>query len=387
MDRPAHTDPETLAAVVELGLREWSRPEHAVFSLAETVRDRGVPLARLHLGFDLQHPLVQTGLIDWDDVSGGRFEVVPWRGGDDRVRALESSPIWPIRTRETECVRVDLRDWTVADAFGVTRGLARAGFTDYVALALDVGAALPGAVTFATRHPDGFREAGMRVLATAAWGFQVVARGLRWRALSETLARTYVGPETGPRVLEGAIRRGDVTRREAVVWFSDLRGFTRLSTALEAGALVSVLNDVFEVVGAHVVGAGGEILKFIGDAVLAIFPYGTEAEAADACTRATGAALGCLAALEASGDARVGIGLHRGELIHGNIGTPDRLDFTVVGRTVNLASRVEGLCGALEEPLLATAAVAEQAAFRRRTVGVHTVKGVAELVEVFALEA
>ncbi len=365
-------------------MRPWAHGADAVFALCELLRGRGVPLERFQLGFDLQHPLLRVGVADWTPQEGGRFEVVPWEGSQTREDQFAVSPVRPLRYGEADEVRLALGDPEQVRPFPLARRLAAEGFTEYLALALDVGARRPAAMSFSTRRAGGFDPRHAVALKTAAWAYQAIARGFRWRALCDTIARTYIGPDTGPRVLDGAIRRGDVTRREAVVWFSDLRGFTQLSEALGACELVGVLNQVFGVVGEHVGEAGGEILKFIGDAVLAIFPYDTEVAAAGACSRAIAAATRCLEALAASGGPHIGVGLHRGELVYGNIGTPDRLDFTVIGRTVNLASRVEGLCGKLGESLLATREVVEPAGVGWSTRGLHALKGVADPVEVFA---
>jgi adenylate cyclase len=384
MRRPDPLDDGIALAVLELGMRPWGHASETVAGLCGILRARGVPLERLHLGFDLQHPLLRVGLIDWTPEAGARFDVVPLRGGEVREAQFEVSPIRAIRRRETDEVRLALRDPEQIRPFPLARGLAEAGFTDYVGVASDIGASTPAAMTFSTRRPGGFDPGDMAALRSAAWAFQTLARGLRWKALCETVVRTYIGPDTGPRVLDGAIHRGDVTRREAVVWFSDLRGFTQLSETAGALELVDVLNRVFGVVGEHVAREGGEILKFIGDAVLAIFPYDSEAGAVAACARAVRAATRCLDELGRADGPRIGIGLHRGELVYGNIGTPDRLDFTVIGRTVNLASRVEGLCGALGEAVLATAAVTDLVEGRWRSRGAHRLKGLAAPVEVFA---
>ncbi len=167
-----------------------------------------------------------------------------------------------------------------------------------------------------------------------------------------------------------------------MVWFSDVRGFTALSAAQAPEVVVARLNEVFEHVGRAVSREGGEILKFIGDGVLAIFPYGSDDGAADACRRALRAAQEALQNLPT--DLQVGIGLHRGEVSYGNIGASDRLDFTVIGATVNLASRIEGLTGGLGQVLLASEAVAASDPAAWFEVGTFTLKGVPDATRVYA---
>jgi adenylate cyclase len=209
-----------------------------------------------------------------------------------------------------------------------------------------------------------------------------VGRANRWRVLSAVLASTYIGPQTGLRVLGGQLRRGDLERRQAVVWFSDVRGFTELSTRAPPEQVVEALNAVFEALGREISRGGGEILKFIGDAVLAIFPYADEAGAADAVERALGAARAGLSNLPEG--VRVGVGLHRGELAYGNIGASDRLDFTVIGTTVNTASRIEGMTGKLGLPLLCSADVAACVPRAWTRVGAFELKGLPGETELFA---
>ena len=181
------------------------------------------------------------------------------------------------------------------------------------------------------------------------------------RSVAETVANTYLGPEVGQRVLNGAIRRGEGEEIRAVLWFSDLRDFTGMNERLPAGEVLELLNNYLQLVGDALASNGGEILKFIGDGVMAYFP----AEDALFLPMVTGQALAAarrlIGDIEAANEARAaggrdplrfGIGLHVGDVTFGNVGTEDRLDFTVIGPAVNRASRLEGLTKELGVPVL-----------------------------------
>jgi adenylate cyclase len=179
-------------------------------------------------------------------------------------------------------------------------------------------------------------------------------------ALSRTAANlldTYVGHNAGERILAGHIQRGEVEPIHAVLWFSDLRGFTSLAAKLDAGALIRALNELFECQVPAIEKRGGEVLKFMGDGLLAIFPIKSGgrsvAELCDAALDAADEAHGALAALNrrrAQAEElplEFGLALHVGEIAYGNIGGAGRLDFTVIGPAVNLAARLEGLTSKL----------------------------------------
>ncbi len=386
MPRPDPLDTALALALLERAMQTYENSELACAALFETLVAHRVPVDRGFVSFDVTHPLLVVGLLQWTPEDGARFDGMTRDVAADRRQEYLDSPIYPLREGLAHCVRVQLTDPAEAGRFAVSASLAERGFTDYVGLPIQVEGKRSAVVAFATRARGGFDGAAMRSLETAAWAFRPVILQRRWQSMAMILARTYIGPSTGLRVIEGALQRGDVARRDAVVWFSDLRDFTRLSMTLEPAALVAQVNTVFEVTGRHVEAAGGEILKFIGDAVLAFFPYEDEAAAADACLRATQAARACVAdtTLRESG-LRLGVGLHRGEMAYGNVGTPTRLDFTVLGRVVNVASRVESLCKEIDAPVLATALVARHAEGLWLSRGTRTVRGIEHPIEVFSL--
>jgi adenylate cyclase len=215
------------------------------------------------------------------------------------------------------------------------------------------------------------------------------------------LLKTYLGRSTAGRVLAGEIRRGHMQRIQAAIFVCDLRGFTRFSNTHDEAAVIDRLNRYFDAVGAPVEAHGGEILKFQGDGLMAIFRDGAAAgdrcaQGGDgvggACRRAIAAAVAAVAAVGASADdgeppLDVGIALHYGSVAYGNIGTQDRLDFTVVGHDVNLAYRLERQCAALRQRIILTADVAGASGVVARSLGWFDLRGFDAPQELFTFNA
>jgi adenylate cyclase len=273
--------------------------------------------------------------------------------------------------------------------------LAAEGTTDYVMLPLPfLDTTRTAAISFATRRPGGFTPEVMHELEQAACLLSPWAERFVLRNIALNLLEAYLGAEAGRRVYDGQIERGDVRTIEAAIWFCDLRGFTALSDRLPRPKLVAVLNRWFEVVGGAVAEAGGEILKFMGDGLLAVFRI--DGDPATVCDRALAAAEAALAGTQAL-DAmlagrglepfRFGLALHLGEVEFGNIGTPHRLDFTVIGPAVNMASRLEALTKELAVPAVASEAFARASGSRSlRPLGRFTLRGIGEPASVFGLD-
>lgn len=212
--------------------------------------------------------------------------------------------------------------------------------------------------------------------------------------IKSTLARSYIGRDPGERVCEGMIELGRVVAIDAAIWFSDLRGFTAISDSLDAEALVEQLNAYFEQVVAPIYKHGGEVLKYVGDAILAIFPVANFATATEACDAALAAVFEAdvrLQAMNAERSARGsvqlnhGVALHFGSAQYGNIGSLERLDFTLIGREVNIASRIEGLTKTHTEPILVSEPFANLCTAVTRPIGSFALKGIAVRTQIFAL--
>jgi adenylate cyclase len=213
------------------------------------------------------------------------------------------------------------------------------------------------------------------------------------RDLSSIILDTYVGGAAGRRVLNGQIKRGDNESIRAVLWYCDLRNFTPLTERMSGANVIHILNEYFERMVGPVRAHGGEVMKFIGDAMLAIFPL-ADRDVEIACNAALKAAREAIEAMKeqsqscaecGESDLQFGIALHIGEVIFGNIGAPDRLDFTVIGPAVNRVVRIEEMCRKLDREVLISADVARHINEPLVSVGRHELRGVGETVELFTL--
>ena len=213
------------------------------------------------------------------------------------------------------------------------------------------------------------------------------------RAIAENVLKAYIGQATGPRVLAGQIRRGAGEEIKAILWSSDLRGFTQLSDRLSGDRIITMLNTVFDAQAIAIESHGGEILKLIGDGLLAIFPITDEAEEKSAAERALSAAGEAFAAVRhaltkamPAGEppVRMVVALHCGTVSYGNIGAAARLDFTVIGPAVNLVSRVETVAKALDLPIVVSEAFAHAYRGDLRSLGRHELRGLAGSHELFS---
>ena len=279
--------------------------------------------------------------------------------------------------------------------FPILEDLVKEGATDYVAMPLRFSDGQINILTMVSDRPGGFStdELGQLYEVLPTLSRLLEAHAQRISAL--TLLRTYLGSNAGERVMNGLVKRGDGENLHAVIWFCDLRGSTALAESLSREDYLAALNQYFDCMAGAVIDHDGEVLKFIGDAVLAIFPID---DLADPYPKA------CTSALDASRDAQqriddvnreraergepplaYGIGLHRGDLTYGNIGTTKRLDFTVIGSAVNEAARIKDMCKALDRPVLISEAFARSVPGELVTLGRHNLRGVSAEQEIFTL--
>lgn len=358
--------------------------------LIEGIRDvlveAGIPVGRLQLplarmlGF--RHPTLALLIITWSDEQGfARAHTVT----HDEMEAMgypgpKGTPYeGPIETGRA--VWFDLTRST--GGYPVLDEVRDQGFVEYVAMGLPMAEHTRfQPLSIASREPfpadvlDRLNQL-QPLLAMAVYAAYRTSQAVR-------LAEAYIGKASGPRVLAGEIRRGSTRRVVAGIVFCDIRGFTALSEQLGAQGVVKVVNAVFARVGEEATARGGEILKFIGDAMLLVYPV-EDGDPALVARAIVDTARRSLQRIEAD-DLGVGIGFgaHIGEVVQGNIGTPERLDFTVLGPAVNLASRLEGLC----KPLGASAVFSEAIATHvpsLQPAGAHALKGIEAPVPVWRL--
>ena len=350
----------------------------------------GIPLWRANLHIGTLHPQTRGFGLRWwrerniieeyrvlhgseatDDYLRSPIRATIERGIAFRRRLAEDTPEYPLLTR-----------------------IRQAGGTDYLALALNPVSGRFPVVAWTTGRPGGFGPADIASLEAINPALAAIIETRAVRHISVNLLDTYLGRQAARRVLAGQIRRGQGERLRVVIMASDLRGFTGLSDRLPPEEMIELLDDYFETISSSVRAHGGEILKFAGDGVLAIFMADDNQDFAPAALHALEAATEALERFETINKARkeqghievrTGIGLHFGEVTYGNVGATDRLDFTVIGPAVNLAFRIEGLTKRLLRPLLTSRAFAEICPRPLASVGFHPVRGLHQPVEVFGL--
>jgi adenylate cyclase len=351
--------------------------------LGRRLRSAGLPLDHLGLYLRTLHPEILGHTIGWAPDE----PVQVYRRPHDIVRsaAYLSSPIVAVLETQTPVVlRVDPRrdaPWTQNDLFN-GRPLV-----ELVALPLRALDALPSAVSFATTRSTGFTAAERAAFDRIAPALRNACELRNLRQVELTLLDTYLGTLTGRRVLEGRVRRGELERLEAALLLCDLREFTELSNRLPSERVLELLDAYFGCVVPAIDKAGGEVIKFMGDAVLAFFH---REDASAACAAALQGAVTALASLQRQqtpdGELHAGVALHYGTVSYGNIGYGHRLDFTLIGPDVNLVSRLQGVCSTTGQALLMSRRFAELLpAGTARPAGAHLLKGFAQPVDLYAL--
>ena len=354
--------------------------------------EAGLPIWRFYIGLQLVHPqMVATGVL-WK--RGGTVEQIPRAHGVLTSSAYIGSPMQAVRLTN-DAVRHGLEDELEEGAHTVLRELKEGGGTDYLALPMRLGR--PGSIpvaSFATDRPGGFSDEDLTDLHHLVDLMAPVAEIFIYRNIAETVTDTYLGHIVGEQILGGLIKRGDGREINAVLWFSDLRDFTGLNERMGASELLDLLNNYLQLVGDALKAYGGEILKFIGDGVMAYFPAEDALFLPHVTDNAVQAARRLIADIEAANEARAaggadplrfGVGLHVGPVTFGNIGTEERLDFTVIGPAVNRASRLEGLTKQLGVPVLASSEFNLASTVPMKSMGMHALRGVPDPVEVFTL--
>ncbi len=277
-----------------------------------------------------------------------------------------------------------------------------AGATDYFAIVYSFGVKGDPAhgtgvvLSFAVDAADGFDDAHLMLMEATLPGLALALKAHAGHNIASSLLSAYLGEDAGHRVHNGAVIRGEADSLSAVVWYADLKGFTATSDRWPGPAIIDMLDDAFEALAAPLRPRGGQVLKFIGDAMLAIFAVDGEAEAA-VCQRALDAAEEAIAALRESASRRAEAGLpsveadialHVGEVLYGNVGAADRLDFTVIGPAVNEAARIEKQCDALGQRILASerfARAADLCGGRLAPLGSYALRGVAQPQTLFGV--
>lgn len=374
-------------------VRQTDRPEAFLGGVHGAMEAFGIQAERLNLpatqGFGFRHPTYGMALLTWYVDAAPLVELVSHaesnRRLENRQKILRGTPYYPIIVDKQPFFRVRLSEG--GQGLPLLERLSGEGYVDYVSVGLPLPNGEIQPLSLCSRSPLP-TDLQLRLsyliplLSASADAFYAGYAAFH-------VATTYLGRQTGPRVLEGAFTRGATETIRAGILFCDMRDFTALSEQLGADGVVPVMNRVFDCIGQAVTSEDGEILKFIGDAVLSIFPA-----PAGSCPRMLATRL--ISVVRTSLDSvselseelehpvEVGFGGHVGDVLYGNIGTVERLDFTVMGPAVNLASRLEGLCKSYDASAVFSAAVG---AFRDdlMLLGSSTVKGLDDPVKVYGL--
>jgi adenylate cyclase len=372
------------------GARSAPTPVDLLRQTCDRLVAGGVPLWRAGAFVRTPHP----------DVFGRSFV---WReGGEVQVNTADfdfpdspqfiNSPL-AIVFREEREVRYRLDD-PDSRRFPFFDDVRAEGATDYIALPVVFTEGPAQASSWTTKAPGGFTDAQLDALRAIAAPFARLAEIFMLRRTAAVLLDTYVGNQAGERILAGQIRRGHAESMQAAIWLSDLRGFTALSDRLSPEVIVEILNQYFDCQVPAIRKHGGEILKFMGDGLLAVFPIARENEnTKEVCARVLEAAREARAGVDAmhylSHEAverfRFGVALHIGGVLFGNIGGSNRLDFTCIGPAVNLAARLEKIAGRLHRTVVASSAFAEACACDWADLGEFPIAGFSRTQRVFGL--
>lgn len=350
---------------------------------AERLNAIGIPLHLLRIGLRVQNPLLRAWGIGWTTEAGCELYTVALDVLE--TPAYTGSPVQHVIERRST-FRRKLRDLAASD-HAVLHERVEQGFTDYCAVPMEFGDNIMQSVIFATRSDDGFTEDQIAMIEALAAPLSAALEPIAMRRSTASLLATFLGDGPAARVQAGAIRQGDVVETEAAILLTDLRGFTAMSLTLSPDQLLATLGSYFEVIVNAVRAEGGDILKFIGDGVLAIFPIGeAEGDRRAVCAAAVRAASRATAAAAENAVPAFVAALHVGPVTYGNIGSASRLDFTVVGPTVNAASRLETVAKASGEPTVCSKDFAAALPGRMiRSLGAFEMKGLQGGHEVFAV--
>jgi adenylate cyclase len=390
-ERPTH---ETIDSIAEWLVGTAIQKEsgaRAIDEFAWRLLAAAFPLFRVTLHSGTLHPqFLGVNFVWWRD-TGQTAQTFVAHEVRDAVPYVNNTVLRVIESGETIRRRLDVADSELD--MSILHDVKAKGGTDYLALPIASADGQDYAVTYATDRAGGFSEREIDELTRLSQRLQSACDSYRQRALTRNLLNAYLGSNAGPKVLAGQIRRGTGQELTVVLWSSDLRSFTERSDRLPGHRMIAILNALFDAQATAIHNHGGEILKFIGDGLLAIFPIDSGGPPGHAAENALHAAREALDAVRRLADdpcmageppLKVVVALHAGTVIYGNVGSADRLDFTVIGPAVNLVSRIEGVAKALDEPIVVSDDFARACKRPLRSLGYHPFRGLATAHELFA---
>ncbi|MDB5557270.1 MAG: adenylate cyclase [Enterovirga sp.] len=389
--------------VTKAGLYGTSEPD-LLRGFCKGLHKAGLPVARAHVVIDTLHPVHEGRVFRWRSDNAAESETVEYGRTGEGGQAAESwrrSPFYHLLQSGASLLRRRLND-PDGPEFPLFDELRAEGQTDYLAVVQRFAEdSIIGEMdcvysSWATGQEDGFSDAQVEALQRLVPALSLAVKTASLSRILETLVETYLGRDAGRRVLQGRIERGVADRIEAVLWFSDLRGFTSVTDSMPPGEVIPLLNDYADATISAIHEAGGDVLKLIGDGTLAIFRCD---ESGDACRRALEAERLMRSRVAELNERRRAeglsvtspyLGLHIGEVFYGNIGSHERLDFTVIGPAVNEVSRIAAMCRSAERDVLMSLTFVEATHPEEReglvSVGRYALRGVGRAQELFTIE-
>jgi adenylate cyclase len=389
---------ELTAWITEAGLA--GQDETATLTgFCERALALGLPLARANVVIDTLHPIYEGRAFTWTQ-KRKETRLTEFGRSDERLDLWERSPFYRLELSGESFLRRRLNAETEGE-FSIFSDLRAEGMTDYLAITNRFAAeGIIGDMdcvysSWATDAPQGFRDSDVDDLSRLMPMVALTLKSASLTRIAGTLVETYLGRDAGRKVLGGRIGRGVADRIDAVLWFSDLRNYTRISDSADPEQIIPLLNEYAGAILSAIHEHEGDVLKLIGDGTLAIF---TAADRASACHAALTAALGARRAVTLVNERRIAaslpttdmyLGLHVGEVFYGNIGSEERLDFTVVGPAVNEVSRIASMCRSLDQPVLTSSAFAVAIDEPKRllvSVGRYALRGVERPQSLFTVD-
>ncbi|WP_170328376.1 adenylate/guanylate cyclase domain-containing protein [Ruegeria arenilitoris] len=389
--------------IVTRGL-EGAAKEDLLDGYCNKLLELGVPLMRFHAAQSALHPVYGGTGFSWYQGRGGESETFEYT--EEPSEQWRQSPLFAILNNEVDEIRERLVDQNEANRYPLLNDLRQIGATDYYATGVSFNVptqsvtgiakeAVDGVLmSWASNAPEGFRDSDLDLINTALPHLGLALKSASSARISKDLMRVYLGRDAGRRVLSGEIRRGSLQQIDAVMWNFDLEGFTSLSEELPGNEIIDMLNDYLAVAVGVVHDNRGNILKFMGDGLMAMFDVGEIDEDARAALKAVPVLQERMEALNARRKAEglpvasFTLALHAGEILYGNIGSETRLDFTVIGPAVNQTARIAGMHKSLGQRILISddvARAAQPCGHNLVSVGRYMLRGVPEPKELFTI--
>ena len=395
----------TVQWLMDQGLQEVSLEEIAR-GLGKRLVAGGIPIHRISIGGMLLHPVFGAMDISWEAQSDtARYEKFPRSGF--MSQEFQDAPFFYVIVNNIRLKRFHLEEGETDPTFAIFDKFRAQGVTDYVVsfhpygregkfLWAELPSVVPGVTSaFSTRRYGGFTDQELAYLEALTWPLAMCVKASTTHELAQTVLNTYLGNYSGSQVLDGLVERGDGKLIDCVLWYSDLRDSTALADKMPLEEFLAMVNDYFECAAGAVLDHGGEVLRFIGDAVIAIFPYEKDTRPiVDMARAAVATAREAIARVDRRNDSidgsdrpliRFGISLHVGSVMYGNIGTERRLEFSVIGPAANEVVRLEDFCKKLKTQVVASSSFNDVYPEEMVPLGTHPAAGVEGGLTAFTL--